>query len=167
MIRVRREWWEARRIEFGPLAIHRDWGAARIEFGRLWLIWCAPDRPSTPEHPNIPGHPNKWMIVWRRRLPERNPGPPHRRKTLPARLTEADRRVFGVERADEDEPDRVRLLQAVAPVACFQCDHPDAPKARKEIVEIIQAIRHREPLRRPDAESDLPVNCCRDRDRGG
>jgi hypothetical protein len=45
-------------------------GAMRLELGRLWLIWCTPDRPSTPGHPNIPGHPNKWMIVWRRGVPE-------------------------------------------------------------------------------------------------
>jgi hypothetical protein len=72
------------------------------------------------------------MIVWRRGLPEWDPTTSGRWKTLPARLTEADRREFGVERADEDEPDKVRLLQAFAPTACFQCDHDDAPKARKE-----------------------------------
>src|SRR5262245_10535172 len=144
------------------MRIHREWGSVRLELGPLWLIWCAPDRPNTPGHPNIPGHPNRWMIVWRRGLPEWNPGPPRRWKTLPAKLTEADRRDFGVERADEDEPDKVRLLQAFAPLACFQCDHPDAPKARKEIIEIIRAIRHREPLPRPpDIAGDLPVNCCR------
>lgn len=133
---------------------HPTWGSVRIELGRLWLIWCAPDRPSTAGHPNIPGHPNKWMVVWRRGLPEWDPTT--RWKTLPAKLTETDRRVFGIERADEDEPDKVRLLQAFAPLACFQCDHLDAPKARKEIVEIIRAIRHREPL----PQGNLPLNCC-------
>jgi hypothetical protein len=87
--------------------------------------------------------------------------PRGRWKTLPAKLTKADRREFGVERADEDEPDKVRLLHAFAPLACFRCDHSDAPAARKEIVEIIRAIRHRKPLPRPsDIEGDLPVNCC-------
>jgi hypothetical protein len=28
---------------------------------------------SQRRHPNIPGHPFRWMIVWRRRLPEWNP----------------------------------------------------------------------------------------------
>jgi hypothetical protein len=55
------------------MRIHREWGSVRIELGRLWLIWCAPDRPSTSGHPNIAGHPNKWMIVWRRTLPEWDP----------------------------------------------------------------------------------------------
>jgi hypothetical protein len=141
------------------MRIHRESGSVRIEIGRLWLIWCAPDRPSisgySGEHPNIPGHPNRWMIVWREW------DPTTRWETLPARLTEADRRVFGVERADEDEPDKVRLLEAFAPVSCFECDHPTAPKARKEIVASIRAIRHRELLRPPDIEGDLPANCCR------
>ena len=53
--------------------IHREHGAVRLELGRLWFIWCARDRPSSPGHPNIPGHPTKWMIVWRRGLPEWNP----------------------------------------------------------------------------------------------
>jgi hypothetical protein len=48
-------------------------GAVWIDIGRLRLIWCAPNRLSTPGHPEIPGHPNKWMIVWRRQLPERDP----------------------------------------------------------------------------------------------
>jgi len=86
------------------------------------------------------------MIVWRRRQPEWDPTTSGRWKTLPARLTEADRREFGVERADENEPDKVRLLEAFAPTECFRCKHPDAPKVRKEIVEIIRAIRHREQL---------------------
>ena len=128
------------------MRIHREWGSVRIEIGRLWLIRCAP------------GHPNKCMIVWRTGLPEWDPTTSGRCKTLPARLTEADRREFGVERADEDEPDKVRLLQAFAPTAGFQCDRPDAPKARKEIVAIIRAIRHREPLRPLDIEGDLPAN---------
>src|SRR5262245_26497368 len=145
---------------------HPTWGVVWIDIGRLRLVWCAPDRPSISgypgEHPNIPGHPNKWMIVWRRKLPEWGPTTSGRWKPLPARLTEADRRKFGVERADEDEPDKVQFLEAFAPLACFQCDHPDAPKARKEIVAIIRATRHREPLPRPsDIEGDLPVNCCR------
>lgn len=38
--------------------IHREGSALRFELGRLWLIRCAP------------GHPNRWMIVWRRGLPE-------------------------------------------------------------------------------------------------
>jgi len=49
------------------------WGAVWIDLGRLRLIWCAPDRPSTPGHPNIPGHPNRWLIVWRRATPEWDP----------------------------------------------------------------------------------------------
>jgi hypothetical protein len=146
------------------LSIHRGeghptWGATWIDVGALRLISCAPDRPSSPGHPNIPGHPNKWMIVWRRKRPEWDPTTAGRWKTLPARLTEADQREFGVERADEDEPDKVRLLQAFAPLVCFRCNHPDARKARKEVVEIIRAIRHREPL----PQDDLPVNCCRRR----
>jgi hypothetical protein len=55
------------------MRIHRERGATRLELGRLWFIWCAPDRPSTPGHPNIAGRPNKWMIVWRRGLPEWDP----------------------------------------------------------------------------------------------
>jgi len=55
------------------IGIRREHGATRIELGPLWLIWCAPDRPSSPGHPNIPGHPNKWMIVWRRKLPVWDP----------------------------------------------------------------------------------------------
>src|SRR5262249_21573407 len=145
------------------IRIHREWGSVRIEIGRLWLVWCASDRPCISgypgEHPNIPGHPNTWMIVWRRALPERNPTT--HGKTLPARLTKADRREFGVERADEDEPDKVRLLEAFAPIACFRCDHADASKARQEIVTIIRAIRQREPLPRPpNTAGDPPVNCC-------
>src|SRR5262249_28616839 len=54
------------RRERGPLAIQHEWGAARIEFGRLWLIRCAPGPPNS----RAAGHPNKWMIVWRRKLPE-------------------------------------------------------------------------------------------------
>jgi hypothetical protein len=53
--------------------IRREQGATRLMLGRLWLIRCASDRPSTPGHPNIAGHPNTWMVVWRRRLPEWNP----------------------------------------------------------------------------------------------
>jgi hypothetical protein len=49
---------------------HPTWGATWLNLGRLRLIWCVPDRPSSSGHPNIPGHPNKWMIVWRRRHPE-------------------------------------------------------------------------------------------------
>jgi hypothetical protein len=49
------------------------WGAVWVDIGRLRLIWCAPDRPSTPGHPNIPGHPGRWMIVWRRATPEWDP----------------------------------------------------------------------------------------------
>jgi hypothetical protein len=41
-----------------PLRIHREHGATRLELGRLWLVRCAPE------------HPNRWMIVWRRGLPE-------------------------------------------------------------------------------------------------
>ena len=148
---------------------HPRWGAVWIDIGRLRLIWCAPDRPSTPGHPNIPGHPNKWMIVWRRKLPEFDlvtagqwKTSADRKAVFSTKLTEADQREFGVERADKDEPDKVRLLRAFAPLACFQCDHSDAPKARKEIVELIQAIRHREPL----PQGDLPVHCCRREKRG-
>jgi hypothetical protein len=36
-------------------------GAVWLDLGRLRLIRCAPQ------------HPNRWMIVWRRRLPEWNP----------------------------------------------------------------------------------------------
>jgi hypothetical protein len=137
---------------------HPTWGATWIDLGRLRLIRCA----RHPSGRRTLDHPNAWMIIWRRRLPEWDPATSGHRETLPARLTEADRREFGVERADENEPDRVRRLQAFAPTACFQCDHPGAPKARKELVEIIRAIRHREPLPQPpDLEGDLPVNCCR------
>jgi hypothetical protein len=133
---------------------HPTWGAVWIDLGRLRLIWCVGPRPGSL------GHPNKWMIVWRRGLPEWDPTTHW--VTLPAKLTEADRREFGVERADEDEPEKVRLLQAYAPLACFECDHPDAPQARKEIVAIIRAIRRRESLSRPSGiEGDLPINCCR------
>ena len=124
--------------------IHHERGSVRIKLGRLWLIRCALK------------HPNRWMIAWRRGLPEWDPTTSGRWKTLPTRLTEADRREFGVERAGDDEPDKVRLLEAFAPLACFQCNHPNALKARREIIEIIRAIRHREPL-----QGDLPVNCCR------
>jgi hypothetical protein len=48
-------------------------GTTRFEFGRLWLVRGAPDRPSAPGHPDIPGHPNAWMLVWRRRAPEWDP----------------------------------------------------------------------------------------------
>jgi len=37
---------------------HPTWGATWIDLGRLRLIWCASK------------HPNRWMIVWRRGLPE-------------------------------------------------------------------------------------------------
>ncbi|PWT77744.1 MAG: hypothetical protein C5B58_16345 [Acidobacteria bacterium] len=43
------------------MRIHREWGSLRIELGSLWLIRCAPE------------HPNRWMVVWRRGLPERDP----------------------------------------------------------------------------------------------
>jgi|SRR5215472_13971000 len=135
---------------------HPTFGAVWLDIGRLRLIWCAPSRPSVSGYPDIPGHPNKWMIVWRRRLPEYVPGPPRRWKPLPAKLDEADRREFAVERADPDEPEKIRLLERFAPIACFQCDHSNAAKARKEIVEIIRAIRQREQL--PD---NSPMNCCR------
>jgi hypothetical protein len=49
------------------------WGAVWVNLGRLRLIWCAPDRSSSPGHPNIPGHPNVWMVVWRRQTPEWDP----------------------------------------------------------------------------------------------
>jgi hypothetical protein len=52
------------------MGIRREHGAVRVELGRLWLIWCAPDRPSSPGHPDVAGHPNRWMIVWRRGLLE-------------------------------------------------------------------------------------------------
>jgi hypothetical protein len=39
---------------------HPTWGAAWLDLGRLRLIRCAP------------AHPNRWMIVWRRKLPEWN-----------------------------------------------------------------------------------------------
>ena len=143
------------------MRIHREWGSVRIELGRLWLVWCAPERPCISgypgEHPNIPGHPNRWMIIWRTKSPEWDLAS-GRWKTLPAKLDEADRREFGIERADGDEPDKVRLLHAFAPIACFRCNHSDAPRARKEIVEIIRAIRQLEPLPRPPG---MPVNCCR------
>ena len=143
------------------------WGAVWIDLGPLRLIRCAGPRPGSP------GHPNKWMISWRRRLPEWNSesyARLHRtypteearheyfRRLFPPCLTEADRRKFGVERADGDEQERVRLLQAFAPLACFQCKHPDAPKARKEIVETIRTIRQRESL--PARPQDVPENCC-------
>jgi hypothetical protein len=136
------------------MRIHREWGSVRIELGPLWLIRCA----RHPSGRRTLDHPNAWMIVWRRGLPEWDPKTSGQWKTLPARLTEADRREFGVERADADEPDKVRLLHAFAPIACFRCNHSDAPRARKEIVEIIRAIRQLEPLPRPPG---MPVNCCR------
>jgi len=40
---------------------HPTWDAVWIDIGRLRLIRCAP------------GHPNKWMIAWRRGLPEWDP----------------------------------------------------------------------------------------------
>src|SRR6516225_2792274 len=125
-------------------------GAACLQLGPLCCIRCAPK------------HPNRWMVVWQRKLPEWDPTTSGHWKTLPAKLTEADRREFGVERADEDEPDKVRLLEAFAPLTCFQCDHSNAPKARKEIVEIIRAIRQRESLsaRPSDVERNLPTTCC-------
>jgi hypothetical protein len=49
---------------------HPTWGAMWTDVGRLRLIWCTPNRPSSPGHPDIAGHPNVWMIVWRRKLPE-------------------------------------------------------------------------------------------------
>src|SRR6266496_1804270 len=49
---------------------HPTWGATWFTLGRLWFIWCVPNRPSSPGHPPIWGHPNKWMVVWRRKLPE-------------------------------------------------------------------------------------------------
>src|SRR5262245_11587 len=45
---------------------HPTWGAVWLDLGRLRLIWCAPPRPGSP------GHPNRWMVVWRRGLPEWN-----------------------------------------------------------------------------------------------
>src|SRR5262249_41478973 len=115
-------------------------------------------------HPDIHGHPNVWMIVWRRNLPEFDPTTGGqwntsalRKAVFNTKLTEADRREFGPERVDEDEPNKVRLLEAFAPLACFQCNHPNAHKARQEIVATIRAIRQREPL----PQSDLPMNCCR------
>ena len=105
------------------MRIHREWGSVRIELGRLWLVWCAPERPCISgypgEHPNIPGHPNRWMIIWRTKSPEWDLAS-GRWKTLPAKLDEADRREFGIERADGDEPDKVQLLQAFALTACFR-----------------------------------------------
>jgi hypothetical protein len=140
------------------MRIHRECGSVRIELGPLSLTWCAP------------GHSNRWMIAWRRGLPEWDATTSGRWKTLPALPENLAHEEFDwrgrrepiVERADEDEPDKVRLLQAFAPLACFRCDHPDAPKARKEIVAIIRAIRQREPL----PQDDLPMNCCR-RNSGG
>jgi hypothetical protein len=155
-----------------------------IGLGRLRLIWCVGPRPGSL------GHPNKWMIVWRRRLPEFGFFAYMTREEwfrLPLKVRQRWWRDHGygpssgtysdahsplpdwwvptqdiVERADEDEPEKVRLLQAYAPTACFECDHPDAPKARKEIVAIIRAIRQREALSRPSGiEGDLPINCCR------
>jgi len=159
------------------MRIHREWGSARIELGPLWLIRCAP------------GHLSKWMIVWRTGLPEFGFFAHMTREEwfrLPKEVRQRWWRDHGygpssgrygdvrsplpdwwvptqdiVERADEDEPDKVRLLAAFAPVACFKCDHPDARKARAEIIAIIRAIRQREPL---PARDDLPVNCCRRQD---
>jgi hypothetical protein len=54
-------------------AEHPTWGAVRLELGRLWLIWCASNRPSAPGHPAIHGHPFCWMIAWKRDLPEWDP----------------------------------------------------------------------------------------------
>jgi hypothetical protein len=123
-------------------------GDVRLEFGCLWFVWCASDRLS--------GHPNRWMIVWRRGIPEFNPTT--KWKTRPPKFVGVDHLDFPT-RADADEPYRVDLIKRLAPIACFRCDHPDAPKARKEAVAIVKAIRDRKPL--SDAEGDLPVNCCR------
>jgi hypothetical protein len=143
------------------MRIHREWGSVRIELGPLWLIRCA----RHPSGRRTLDHPNAWMVVWRRGLPEWTATTSGRWETLPALLENLARDEFDwrgrrepiVERADEDEPDKVRLLQAFAPIACFKCNHPDARKARAEIVMIIRAIRQREPL----PQGDLPVNCCR------
>jgi hypothetical protein len=48
--------------------IHRECGSIWLELGRLWLIRCAGG-----PRPGSPGHPNRWMIVWRRGLPEWDP----------------------------------------------------------------------------------------------
>src|SRR5262249_37244075 len=121
--------------------------------GRLRLIRCA----RHPSGRRTLDHPNAWMLVWRRGLPEYDWATAGQWKTLPANLTDADQREFGIERADADEPDRISLLKANAPLECFECSNPEAPKARKEIVAIIRAIRHGEPL----PQGDLPMNCCR------
>jgi hypothetical protein len=104
------------------------------------------------------------MIIWRRGLPEWDATTSGQWQTLPA-LPEnlADefdwrgRREPVVERPDEDEPDKVRLLEAFAPVTCFRCNHANADTARQEVVDIIGRIRRREPL----PQDDLPVSCCR------
>jgi hypothetical protein len=46
---------------------HPTWGATWIDLGPLRLIRCAGPRPGSL------GHPNKWMIAWRRGLPEWDP----------------------------------------------------------------------------------------------
>jgi hypothetical protein len=141
---------------------HPTFGTAWLDIGRLRLIWCA----RHPGGERTLDHPNKWMIVWRRKLPEFDPTTKGQWKTLPDLKQDLEfdwrgRREPIVERADENKPEKVRLLEAFAPIACFECAHPNAPEARKEIVEIIRAIRHCEPLPRPpDIEGDLPVNCC-------
>ena|SRR5215471_5637939 len=61
------------RHERGPLAVQCEHGATRLEFGRLWFVWCAP----APANSRAAGHPNKWMIVWRRGLPEWLGNPRH------------------------------------------------------------------------------------------
>jgi hypothetical protein len=58
------------RISIRRGAGHPTWGATWLDLGRLRLIWCAP------------GHPNAWMIIWRRKLPEWNPGQWERRYQL-------------------------------------------------------------------------------------
>jgi hypothetical protein len=85
------------------------------ELGRLWLIRCA----RHPSGKRTLDHPNAWMVVWRRGLPEWDPTTSGRWKTLPAKLDEADRREFAVERADENEPEKIQLLERFAPRALF------------------------------------------------
>ena len=48
---------------------HPTWGATWLDIGRLRLIRCA----RHPSSNRALDPPNKWMIVWRRRLPEWNP----------------------------------------------------------------------------------------------
>jgi hypothetical protein len=98
------------------------------------------------------------MLVWRRNQPEFDPTTKGRWKTLPAKLTDADRRDFGVEREDEDAPSKAALLERFAPLDWFRCGSPEARKSRKELVAIIRAIRERRPL--PPHES-----CCRQGNR--